>query len=189
MDLDRAIFQVRRLLPDQCSRAGRPFRNESEMIEHVRTGEQVETIILPATLEELRSLEQGWRLSWVDANLVSTVYKLVAPSFADRILGLIAIRRIQQQYVEVKLLESNPRDVGSGKENRGIAGSLLAFAAEDSIFIGGEGCLTIDAKTALMPHYEKAYGFRRLGHSQRMLLEPMDAAKLIRSFSGEPTDA
>ena len=62
--------------------------------------------------------------------------------------------------VEGGLLESHPQHVGKAKRFRGIAGSLFAFAAQLSFAIGGEGFVTIDAKSELIEHYRWVYGFR-----------------------------
>ncbi len=90
-------------------------------------------------------------------------------------------------YVEVTLLESRPRDVGRPKSVRGIAGSLLAFAAQLSFSLGGEGFVIIDAKTELIEHYQSTYGFQRIGHTQRMVLATGAAATLITQFGRTAT--
>jgi hypothetical protein len=69
---------------------------------------------------------------------------------------------------------------------RGIPGSLLAFAAQLSFAIGGEGFIAIDAKNELIEHYQRVYGFERLGHSQRMILTTGAAARLISRYGGRP---
>ena len=50
----------------------------------------------------------------------------------------------------------------------------------------GEGGNAIDAKTELMEHYRLAYGFEKLGHSQRMILTTGAAARLIGTYGGRP---
>ena len=82
-------------------------------------------------------------------------------------------------FVEVTLLESHPLQVGRAKRFRGIAGSLLAFAALLSREIGGDGFVAMEAKTGLIEHYRDTYGFKRIGNSLRMFLDDLAAAKLI----------
>ena len=61
---------------------------------------------------------------------------------------------------------------------------MFAFAARLSFEIGGDGFIAIDAKTELIEHYQRAYGFERLGHSQRMILTTGAAARLIDQYGG-----
>jgi hypothetical protein len=114
------------------------------------------------------------------------VFKLIEPSVPEAILGLLALRR-HAKYVEVTLVESDPRNVGKNKIFRGVPGSLFAFAAQLSFEIGGDGFLVIDPKTELFEHYQRTYGFERLGQSQRMVLATGSAAKLI-SYYGRRSD-
>jgi len=104
----------------------------------------------------------------------------------DEIVGLVALRR-RENHVEVILLESHPRHVGRTKRFWGIAGSLFAFAAQLSFDLGGEGFVAIDAKSGLIEHYQRTYGFKRVGSSQRMILSTEAAARLISQYGGRPT--
>jgi len=54
--------------------------------------------------------------------------------------------------------------------------------------LGGDGFIAIDAKTELMEYYRLAYGFEKLGHSQRMILTTGAAARLIGTYGGRPAD-
>lgn len=82
------------------------------------------------------------------------MFKLVAADEPDSILGLMSLVR-QEGYVEVNLLENSPPNVGAGKIFKGIAGSLLAFAAKLSFGLGHEGVIMLMSKTALIGHYRK----------------------------------
>ena len=157
------------------------------MIESVETGEQFGTIALPVVLRDLASLGRGWRFRWIDEIQSAEVVKLIAPSLSDRILGLMAFRR-HKGFIEITLLESNPADVGQSKTFSGIAGSLIAFAAQVSFEIGGEGFVAIVAKTKLVEHYVLAYGFQRVGKTQTMSLGTIAAANLIKIYGGRPID-
>jgi len=61
---------------------------------------------------------------------------------------------------------------------------LLSFAAQLSFELGGEGFIVIDAKTELLEHYNRIYGFERLGQSQRMILTTGPAVRLIQEYAG-----
>ena len=156
------------------------------MIEHIETGRIITTDVRPVEAGDFQRLGPGWRFNWRDAVETMEVFKLVDPAAPDAILGLLALRR-HENYVEVTLLESDPRDVGRSKRFRGIPGSLFAFAAQLSFAIGGEGFIAIDAKTELIEHYQRVYGFDRLGHSQRMILTTAAAARLIEQYGGRPS--
>jgi hypothetical protein len=95
--------------------------------------------------------------------------------------------RRHENYVEVTLLESHPENIGQSKRFRGIPGSLFAFAARLSFELGGEGFISIDAKTGLMQHLRDHYGFVNVGHSQRMILTTGAAARLIEIYGGRPS--
>lgn len=85
----------------------------------------------------------------------------------------------------MKWLECSPSNIGRDKMYRGIAGSLLGFAAELSLSRGVDGFVKLMAKTELIAHYRKTYGFSQLGRSQWMILYPEAAAKLISAFLKE----
>ena len=92
-----------------------------------------------------------------------------------------------ENYVEVRFLESRPGEVGRTKKFRGIAGSLLAFAARLSFDLGGDGFILLVAKTELLEHSERTCGFERVGRHQRMILGTKASAELIATYGGRPT--
>ena len=151
------------------------------MIEEVATGRVIATEVHPVEPADLQRLDPGWRFDWRTALESMEVFKLIDPKAPGTILGLLAVRRCDT-YVEVTVLECHSHSVGRAKRFRGIAGSLLAFAAELSFRIGGDGFLVIDAKSELLEHYERTYGFQRIGHSQRMVLATGAAARLIGEY-------
>jgi len=155
------------------------------MIEDVETGRLIATDVRPVEADDLLRLGPGWRFDWRAAVEGIEVFKLIDPGAPDAIQGLLALKR-HKNYVEVTLLESHPQNVGRTKRFRGIPGCLFAFAARLSIEIGGEGFIAIDAKTELIEHYQRVYGFERLGQSQRMILTTGAAARLIGQYGGRP---
>jgi hypothetical protein len=153
------------------------------MIEDVKTGRLITTEVRPVEARDLDGLGQGWRFDWSGEGRTREVFKLIDPATPEAILGLLALNRCKK-YVEVTLLESHPEHVGRTKRFGGIAGSLLAFAARLSFELGGEGFISILAKTELIEHYRDTYGFQRVGNSQGMILAPRDAARLIERYCG-----
>jgi hypothetical protein len=158
-------------------------RTSIGMIEEVVTGLVISTEVRPVEPNDFRRLDSGWRFNWLAAVESAEVFKLVDPSAPGFIFGLLSLRRCKG-YIEVTLVESHPLSVGQHKRFRGIAGSLFAFAAQLSFELGGEGFIVIDAKTELFEHYNRTYGFERLGHSQRMILTTGPAARLIQEYAG-----
>jgi hypothetical protein len=154
------------------------------MIEEVATGRRIPTVVRPVAPRDSRKLGAGWQFDWRAEARLGEVYKLVAVDAPGVILGLISIRR-ERGYVEVRLLESSPPNVGRRKTLDGIAGSLLAFAAGISVVDGNSGLLLLESKTSLIPHYQKAYGFLRIGRSHRLLLDADCAVRLIASYQGD----
>ncbi len=154
------------------------------MIEDIRTGRLIATDIRPIEVSDLRALGLGWRFDSRASVESMEVFKLIDPVAPDTILGLLGLKRCEN-YIEVGLLESHPHHVGRAKSFRGIPGNLLAFAAQLSFQLGGEGFITIDAKNELIEHYRQVYGFMRVGNSQRMILTTGPAANLIRMYRGE----
>ncbi len=163
------------------------LRSGTSMIEEAETGPLVETDVRPVEADDLLRLEPGWRFDWRDLVKSEEIFKLIDPEAPDAILGLLALTR-NENFVEVTLLESNPRNVGRKKKLRGVPGSLLAFAAQLSFNIGGDGFIAIVAKTELIEHYQRVYGFERVAQSQRMILTTVAAARLIAQYRGRQTD-
>ena len=148
------------------------------MIEEVETGRQIPFRILPVAPEDLRSLSDRWKFNWRDEVRNSEVFKLVSVEDTASILGLMSIER-KQGYIEVKLLENSPQNVGRGKQFKGIAGSLLASAARLSFQLENDGILMLISKSKLVDHYSKSYGFRLYQKDRKMILDTRASIKLI----------
>jgi hypothetical protein len=154
------------------------------MIEDLKSGRLLSSEIHLVSLDDLGSLGPDWKFDWVLQARKSETYKLVAIEFPEEILGLMSIDR-EVNFIEVILIESNPKDVGCDKRFRGIPGHLLAFAAKLSFQLGNEGFVRLIAKTELIDHYVREYGFERFGRSPIMILGPDAAARLITTFFEE----
>lgn len=152
------------------------------MIEEPNSGRVLRTETSPVAVEDVRSCDKTWAFPWAEIVKQLEVFKLVASENPGEILGLMSIERCQG-FVRVHHLESSPPNVGRGKRFRGIPGNLLASAARLSFDLGNEGFIQLKAKTDLIDHYIREYGFRRLGNSHLMILGQIAAAKLIATFA------
>ena len=151
------------------------------MIREIATGEWIAITVEPVRVEDLRNLEGAWKFDWWTETERAEVFKLIDPGSPKAIYGLIALAR-RQDHVEVTLLETSLENVGSDKRFERIAGCLLAYAVRLSLSLHFDGCLALESKTDLIDHYEKKYGFSRVGHSSRMLLMPGAAARLVAEY-------
>ncbi len=112
------------------------------------------------------------------------VYQLIVPSISRDIQGLISVDRMDR-FIHVNLIESHPNQVGRQKDLAGIAGSLMAFVADLSFAAGFDGYLSFEAKSELMLHYETAFGARRIGRTNRMVIDNFAAKQLIVRHFGD----
>ena len=89
-----------------------------------------------------------------------------------------------EDHVYVNLLESHPQNVGRKKKFEGVAGNLMAYAAKLFQSLGIGGALSFEAKSTLFAHYEKTLRARRVGRSQRMVIEEPETQFLIEQYFG-----
>ena len=68
-------------------------------------------------------------------------------------------------------IENAPCNIGKGKKYIGVCGNLTAFGCKMSKDYGFDGVIAFDAKTALIPHYEKTLGAVRLGKKRMGIME------------------
>lgn len=96
------------------------------------------------------------------------------------IQGLISIS-IESDHVFMNLVESAPFNMGRNKLYEGVAGNLVAYACKVSFQKGFDGFTAFDAKTKLIPHYEKTLGAYHFG-GQRMIIPTPSAQILIDKY-------
>jgi hypothetical protein len=155
----------------------------TESIEDAHTGRRYDTRILPITTARALKLSSRWLFDWPAEIAVHEVFKLTIPAISGTTQGLIALER-QAGFVFVHLLESHPQNVGRGKRYVGVAGNLMAHAASLSFELGFDGVIAFDAKTELIPHYERSLGASRVS-SQRMALNTAAARRLVQKYFGD----
>lgn len=157
----------------------------TESIEDVRTGRSYPTVILEATLANLKNLAtDGWRFDWAAELAESEVYKLSAPKLGSTIHGLISLTRASG-FVQVNLVECHPENIGRRKRFQGVAGNLFAFASTMAFDLGHEGFVMFIAKSELISHYEKTLGAKRMGRGSKMFLDTAASSRLVAQYFGD----
>jgi len=154
----------------------------TESIEDAETGESLNTLVLPVTKTDLKEItkKNGWLFDWVfEYNQTETerqVYKLVVEEKPQIIHGLVSLEK-REGHVFMTLIESAPFNRGKSKKYLGVACNLTAYGCKLSLEYGFGGVVAFDAKTALIPHYEKTLGAVRIGEKRMAVME--DRAMLL----------
>jgi hypothetical protein len=149
-------------------------------IQNTISGDSFATEIARLTKADLKQLTKktGWNFNWkkeLDDN-IKEVYKLIIASSPQVIQGLLSLT-IEPDHVFLNLVESAPFNIGKNKLYEGVAGNLVAFACQLSFQRGFDGFVAFDAKTKLIPHYEKTLGAVHF-RGQRMII-PTHAAQIL----------
>jgi hypothetical protein len=152
----------------------------TESIEDAETGEALETLVLPVSLADLKSVTKkaGWLFNWRYELSQSErdVYKLVIEKEPQSIQGLVSLEK-RDKHVYMTLIESAPFNIGKGKKYLGVCGNLTAFGCKVSMECGFDGVVAFDPKTALIPHYERTLGAVLINNRRMVIFE--DKAKLL----------
>lgn len=147
-------------------------------IQNRLTTEVVKCQIKKASLAKLQAGRNNFQFDWQNEYRQSDIYALSTTENREIIQGLIGVRT-QQGFLLLTLIER----AGFGEENtkvyEGIAKLLIAFACKLSMEAGMEGCVAFDAKSTLVGYYAKISGAARIGTSNRMIILPEHAQKLI----------
>lgn len=149
-------------------------------IQNTISGDSFATEVVRFTKSDLKQAAKkgGWNFNWkkeLDDN-TKEVYKLLISSSPDIIQGLLSLT-IETDHVFMNLVESAPFNIGKSKLYEGVAGNLVAFACQLSFQRGFDGFVAFDAKTRLIPHYEKTLGAVQF-RGQRMII-PTHAAQIL----------
>ena len=176
------------ILPLNARTEGGPLAFEidkiTESIESAETGESLNTIVLPATQTDLKETvkKNGWLFNWKleFSKPEHQVYKLVTEKEPQIIQGLVSLKKMED-HVFMYLIENAPSNRGKGKKYIGACGNLTAFGCKMSKDYGFDGVIAFDAKTALIPHYEKTLGAVHLGGNRMGIFEE-NAQKLIDKY-------
>ena len=157
----------------------------TESIENADTGETLDTLVLPFTKDDLKEAtkKNGWLFDWkleLDEP-ERQVYKLVAEQEPQTIQGLVSLEK-RTGHVFMTLIENAPFNKGKGKKYMGVCGNLTAYGCKLSLEYGFDGVVAFDAKTALIPHYEKTLGAVRIGQKRMAVMEDKAILLLEKYF-------
>jgi hypothetical protein len=160
----------------------------TESIEDAVTGEALETLVLPVSAADLKSVTKkaGWLFDWkAELNEPERgVYKLVTEKEPNVIQGLVSLVK-DNGFVLMALIESAPFNRGQGKKYFGVCGNLTAFGCKMSMEYGFNGVVAFDSKTTLIPHYEKTLGAVHIGGQRMIIYEERAAFFIDKYFSNE----
>ena len=151
----------------------------TNLIRHRITNTSVETVIQKINPNELFQLK-NWQFDWQQETRNNDVYKLTVVELPEKIQGVISMQ-IKKGYILVSLVENAPFNIGKNGIYEGVAGNLFAFACKLSFEMGFEGFVSFIAKTDLIEHYKKMV-FAKLLHGQTMMIEPLEAQRLIQQY-------
>jgi len=149
-------------------------------IENTISGDSFATEVVRLTKADLKQAakKNGWNFNWkqeLDDN-AKEVYKLIITSSPDIIQGLLSLT-IESDHIFLNLVESAPFNIDRNKLYEGVAGNLVAFACQLSFQRGFDGFVAFDAKTKLIPHYERTLGAVQF-RGQRMIV-PTHASQIL----------
>lgn len=149
-------------------------------IQNTISGDSFPTEVSFLTKADLKQItkNKGWSFNWkIEFNDNSKeVYKLTIANNPNIIQGLISLT-IESDHVFMNLVESAAFNIGKNKLYEGVAGNMVAYACKVSFQKGFDGFVAFDAKTKLIPHYEKTLGAYRFS-GQRMII-PIHASQIL----------
>jgi len=158
------------------------FDRLTNSIENRITGDSFDTKIIEIEKSDIPNLESGWNFDWLfEIESKSKVFKLIVENNTNVIQGLISLT-YKEGFVFVELVESADFNIGRNKVYYGVAGNLFAFACKQSWDKGDFGYVAFNAKTNLIPHYKKSIGAKRIGNSNQMVIESLEASELINKY-------
>jgi len=152
-------------------------------IENTVSGDSFKTEVLPVTEKDVKGLKiKDWLFNWKEESKATTkqVFKLVIVDNPSIIQGLISIED-RGDHLYMHLIESNKFNRGSKKIYFGVPGNLVAFVCKQSFQTGYQGYVSFEAKTKLIPHYQKSLGAKSL-FGNYMTINSLAAAKLVKQY-------
>lgn len=153
-------------------------------IENVVTGDSFQTVVLPLTKDDLKTVtkKKGWLFDWKQEFKTTgrCIFKLTITDNPNVIQGLVCLE-VKPDHVAMQLVESAPFNVGRDKVNEGVLGNLVAYVCKVSFENGFEGNVAFLAKTKLIQHYtEKLNAVHMGGHL--MVIYPPAARYLVDRY-------
>ncbi len=145
------------------------------------TDETFEGVIEQVGDAELKQLKgsEDFTFDW-SKETGSEVYQIRIEDEKE-ILGLISLIDMSKEFrIHINLIESSKENKGSSKKIKRIPGCLLAFTCRLAFDRGYGGFVSLVPKTALVEHYQNAYGFVHAG--QQMAVFMQSARVLILKY-------
>jgi hypothetical protein len=158
----------------------------TESVESAESGERFETRVLPVIDVDLEEITEsnGWKFDWnfEMSQPKRQVYKLIIEEEPSVIQGLVSFEK-RENFVFMHLIECSPFNIGKGKKYLGVSCNLVAYGCNLSKELGFDGVLSFDAKTALVPHYEKTLGAVRISERRMVIFEENAQILIDKYFS------
>lgn len=134
-------------------------------IENRITGDRFDTQIIEVNKKDFKNFEGVWSFDWkAEFEKERKIFKLIIEKNYEVIQGLISLV-YRNDFVFVALIESADFNIGHNKIYYGMAGNLFAFACKESWDKGDFGYVSFNAKTNLIPYYQKFLGAQQVGNS------------------------
>jgi len=122
----------------------------------------------------------GWKFDWSISS--GAVSQKIGYFEQDELQGIVEFERVpSSMYNFIYLIELAPWNVGNKKKVHNVAGTLLAFVAQDSLNAGFDGFIAMQSKTILEKHYIEKYGARSIGGG-RLVFDTAASKKLIKQY-------
>lgn len=143
------------------------------------------------TAKNMKNFEK-WNFDWSDPDLADCdIYALYVKG-SKVTQGLIACRESESRgnvegYIEIALVESNPKNVGSNGRYKGVGAHLFSIASKLSMDLGYEGYVQFVSKTGLVEHYQKTLHADLL-FDRVMVLSPEASQYLIDVYNEKARD-
>lgn len=153
----------------------------TECLVERRTGLKKETeferIVITERVQKILK-KQGWLFDWNKTKGITEALRIKGDS---EIQGLISYS-IKEGYVEVDLVESNPRNVGKNGLYIGVGGHLFAIVCYRSYLSNGDGVVAMTAKTSVIHHYRTVLGAVSYGRKERMMIVDEASQRLVEKY-------
>ena len=153
----------------------------TECLVERRTGLKRETefgqVVITEEIQR-RLKKQGWLFEWDKAIGITEALRIKGDS---EIQGLISYS-IKEGYVEVNLVESNPKNIGKNGCYVGVGGHLFAIACYRSALSNGDGVVAMTVKTSVINHYREKLGAISYGRKERMMIDGEASQALMEKY-------
>ena len=138
--------------------------------------------------KEIPLKKNGWNFNWKELYKIegAVLYKISTNQSPSKVEGVLMLTLFNDEMVFMNNIELAPHNIGMKKVYDYVAGSLLAFACQQSFELGRgsyQGFLSFDSKTELIELYQNKYGATwAMGH--KMYFDPVAGKKLMKAYLG-----